>query len=159
MAIIFLMPIRDDVVIGQGVVIPQPELVNLFGCVIGDNSMIGPFVEIQAGVVIGKRCRIQSHTSVCEGVVLEDDVFVGHGVMFTNDRYPKASNADGSRVGPNDWVLETIRVGFRSTIGSGSVILPGVTIGSNVMVGAGSVVTKSLPDNCTVIGNPAREIS
>lgn len=152
------MPIRDDVIMGAGVVIPQPDLVNLFGCVIGDDSMIGPFVEVQAGVVIGKRCRVQSHTSVCSGVVLEDDVFIGHGVMFTNDRYPKASNSDGSRVGPDDWVMEKITVGARSTIGSGSLILPGVTIGSGVMVGAGSVVTKSIPDNKTVIGNPAREI-
>jgi acetyltransferase-like isoleucine patch superfamily enzyme len=152
------MPIREDVVMGVGVVIPQPDLVNLFGCVIGDGSMIGPFVEVQAGVVIGKRCRVQSHTSVCSGVVLEDDVFIGHGVMFTNDRYPKASNEDGSRVGPDDWVMEKITIGSRSTIGSGSVILPGVTIGSNVMVGAGSVVAKSVPDNKTVVGNPAKEV-
>jgi acetyltransferase-like isoleucine patch superfamily enzyme len=153
------MPIREDVVMGVGVVIPQPDLVNLFGCVIGDGSMIGPFVEIQAGVIIGKRCRVQSHTSVCSGVVLEDDVFIGHGVMFTNDRYPKASNEDGSRVGPDDWIMEKITVGSRSTIGSGSVILPGITIGSDVMVGAGSVVTKSIPNGVTVLGNPAQEVS
>ena len=152
------MAIRDDVIMGEGVVIPQPDLVNLFGCVIGDSSMIGPFVEVQAGVVIGKRCRVQSHTSLCSGVVLGDDVFIGHGVMFTNDRHPRASNNDGSRIGPDDWLMEEITVGSRSTIGSGSVILPGVTIGSGVMVGAGSVVTKSIPDNKTVIGNPAREI-
>ena len=152
------MPIREDVVMGEGVVIPQPELVNLFGCTIGASSMIGPFVEVQSGVVIGKRCRIQSHSSICSGVVLADDVFIGHGVMFTNDRYPKATNDDGSRVGPTDWQMEKTTVGSRSTIGSGSVILPGVTIGSNVMVGAGSVVTKSIRDNVTVVGNPAREI-
>ena len=153
------MAIRDDVVMGEGVVIPQPHLVNLFGCVIGNYSMIGPFVEIQADVIIGERCRVQSHSALCTGVVLGDDVFIGHGVMFTNDRYPKASNSDGSRVGPNDWVLERTIVGSGSTIGSGAVILPGIVIGSNVMIGAGSVVTRSVPDNETVVGNPAKKIT
>jgi UDP-2-acetamido-3-amino-2,3-dideoxy-glucuronate N-acetyltransferase len=150
------MSVREDVQLGEGVVIPQPELVNVFGCAIGSGSMIGPFVEIQAGVVIGQRCRVQSHSFLCTGVFLEDDVFIGHGVMFTNDRYPKASNDDGSRVGPADWVLENIKVGSRTSIGSGSVILPGITIGSNVIIGAGSVVTKSIADNMKVAGNPAR---
>lgn len=150
------MPIRGDVKIGIDTYIPYDLLVNLFGCEIGDGCLIGPFVEIQAGVVIGNRVRVQSHTFICEGVSIGNDVFIGHGVMFTNDRHPKASNIDLSRVTKNDWILENTVIHNRVSIGSGAVILPGIEVGSGAVIGAGAVVTKSVPENATVVGNPAR---
>ena len=150
------MPIREDVIIGRNTFIPHDLLVNLFGCEIGDDCLIGPFVEIQAGVILGDRPRVQSHKFICEGVAIGNDVFIGHGVMFTNDRHPKASNADLSRVLKTDWILEKTIIHDRVSIGSGAVFLPGIEVGSGAVIGAGSVVTKSVPENATVVGNPAR---
>lgn len=124
------MPIRDDVVLGEGTVVHRPELVNLYGCRLGAECRVGPFVEIQEGAVVGDRCKIESHTFVCGGVVIEDDVFVGHGVQFTNDRHPRAS-ASGRLLGTVDWVLEPTRVRRGASIGSGAVILPGLVIGES----------------------------
>ena len=152
------MPIREDVKIGIDTYIPYDLLVNLFGCEIGDGCLIGPFVEIQAGVVIGNRVRIQSHTFICEGVSIGNDVFIGHGVMFTNDRRPKASNADLSRVLKTDWIMEKTIIHDWVSIGSGAVLLPGIEVGIGAVIGAGAVVTKSVPANATVIGNPARTL-
>lgn len=130
--------------------------VNLYGCEIGDETRIGCFVEIQKGVKIGARCKISSHTFICEGVTLEDEVFVGHGVMFTNDSRPRAVAKDGRVLADGDWeCLQTV-VKRGASIGSGSSILSGIVIGENAMVGAGSVVTKDVPPNVTVAGNPAR---
>jgi UDP-2-acetamido-3-amino-2,3-dideoxy-glucuronate N-acetyltransferase len=151
------MPAKN-VTFGDRVSIPQPTLVNLFGCEIGDDSMVGPFVEIQQGAVVGKRCRIQSHSFICEAITIGDDVFVGHGVMFTNDRYPAASNPDGSRVQVGQWKMEATIVKSRAVIGSGATILPGVVIGEGAIVGAGAVVTKSVNDFDVVVGNPAQVI-
>ncbi len=148
------MPIASNVNFGMNVSIPQPDLVNLYGCTIGNDCMIGPFVEIQSGVILGHRCRIQSHSFLCEGVVLEDDVFIGHGVMFTNDRTPRASLDDGSPVTRSDWLLEEVRVGARSSIGSSSVILPGRSIGNDCLIGAGTVVVKDVPHGTLAYGNP-----
>ena len=152
------MPIREDVKIGIDTHIPYDLLVNLFGCEIGDGCLIGPFVEIQAGVVIGNRVRVQSHTFICEGVSIGNDVFIGHGVMFTNDRRPKASNADLSRVLKTDWIMEKTIIHDRVSIGSGAVLLLGIEVGIGAVIGAGAVVTKSVPANATVIGNPARTL-
>ena len=135
------MPIREDVKIGIDTRIPYDLLVNLFGCEIGHDCLIGPFVEIQAGVVIGNRVRVQSHTFICEGVSIGNDVFIGHGVMFTNDRHPKASNIDLSRVTKNDWILEKTVIHDRVSIGSGAVLLPGLEVGVGAVIGAGAVVT------------------
>lgn len=145
--------IADDVEMGQGVSIHG--FVNLYGCRIGDDTRIGAFVEIQKGAIIGARCKISSHTFICEGVTLEDGVFIGHGVMFTNDRWPRATNPDGSPKGPQDWELLPVRVCEGATVGSGTTILGGVTIGANAMVGAGSVVTSDVPAGAVVAGNPA----
>lgn len=149
------MPIADDVVLGEGVVIHQRELVNLYGCTIGASSAIGPFVEIQCGVLIGARCKISSHSFLCTGVTLEDDVFIGHGVMFVNDRQPRAS-IDGRLRGAGDWTLERTHVCAGASIGSGAVLMGGVTIGAGAMVGAGAVVTADVPAGATVAGVPAR---
>jgi len=146
--------IAPDVKLGKNVKIFA--FVNLYGCSIGDETLIGTFVEIQKGVKIGARCKIQSHTFVCEGVTIEDEVFVGHNVNFLNDRWPTAVNADGSAKKTTDWKLEPIHVKRRAAIGSGAVILPGVTIGAKAIVGAGAVVTKDVPDGVIVAGNPAR---
>jgi acetyltransferase-like isoleucine patch superfamily enzyme len=132
--------------------------VNLYGCEIGDETTVGTFVEIQKGVTIGARCKIQSHTFICEGVTIEDEVFVGHNVNFLNDRYPAAANADGSKKTDADWTLERTLVKRRAAIGTGAVILPGITIGEGAMVGAGSVVTKDVPAAGVVVGNPAAPI-
>ncbi|MEX2322704.1 MAG: acyltransferase [Acidimicrobiia bacterium] len=150
------MAITSDVKFGVGVRIPQPDLVNLFGCSIGDESMIGPFVEIQAGAVIGRRCRIQSHSFICEGVVIEDEVFVGHGVMFINDRLPRATNADGTPKGKGDWIMEGTTVERGVSIGSNATILAGLVVGEESIVGAGAVVTTDVPAFSVVVGNPAR---
>jgi acetyltransferase-like isoleucine patch superfamily enzyme len=129
---------------------------NLYGCEIGDETFIGPFVEIQSDVRVGRRVKIQSHTFVCSGVTIEDEAFIGHGVMFTNDRFPRATNADGSLQGAQDWKCEPTVIGRRASIGSNVTILCGVTIGAEAVVGAGSVVTKNVPPRTVVAGNPAR---
>lgn len=147
-----------NVQIGRGVRIPQADLVNLYGCTIGDETMIGTFVEIQAGATVGKRCRIQSHSFICEGVTIGDGVFVGHGVMFTNDRHPRSVRSDGELVGRNDWIMETTVVEDGASIGSGAVILPGVVIGANALIGAGTVVTKNVSEGQTLIGVPGRPL-
>jgi len=132
------------------------KFVNLYGCEIGDGSKIGSFVEIQKGSSIGKNCKISSHTFVCEGVTIKDGVFVGHNVSFINDMMPRSVNEDGSMQTEADWALVTTLVEERASIGTGSTILGGITIGKNAIVGAGSVVTKDVPDNAIVVGNPAK---
>ena len=149
------MPIADDVSLGQNVQIPQPTLVNLYGCRIGDDSRIGAFVEIQRGAEIGRRCKISSHTFVCEGVHIADEVFVGHGVMFINDRHPRATKG-GRLQAADDWTCVETFVEQGVSIGSGAVIMCGVTIGANAMVGAGAVVTKDVPAGAVVAGVPGR---
>lgn len=134
------------------------EYVNLYGCSIDDQSQIGTFVEIQKNVKIGKKCKIQSHSFICEGVEIEDEVFVGHGVMFTNDRFPRATNEAGEKASEDDWKLERTLVKRGASIGSGATICPGVTIGEGALVGAGAVVTKDVDDYTTVVGNPAHVI-
>lgn len=150
------MPIAENVRLGKGVVVFHPQLVNLYGCSIGDESKIGAFVEVQKNATIGARCKISSHSFVCEGVTIEDEVFIGHGVMFINDRHPRATAAGGALQTEADWVVVTTRVERGASVGSGSVILCGVTIGSGAMVGAGAVVTRDVPPGATVAGNPAR---
>lgn len=152
------MPITDTVTLGNNVRIFHPPLVNLYGCAIGDDSRIGAFVEIQKGASVGARCKISSHSFICEGVTIEDEVFVGHGVMFTNDRFPRATTADGGLQTEQDWQLETTRVGRRASIGSHATILCGVTIGAGALVGAGAVVTRDVPDFAIVAGVPARVV-
>jgi acetyltransferase-like isoleucine patch superfamily enzyme len=146
--------IAPDVSLGRGVRIFA--FVNLYGCSIGDETQIGAFVEIQRGARIGRRCKISSHSFVCEGVTLEDECFVGHGVMFTNDRHPAAVNPDGTLKGRADWRCEPTRVGRRASIGSGAVILCGITIGEGAMIGAGAVVTRDVAPGEIVAGVPAR---
>ncbi|HEY3582424.1 MAG TPA: acyltransferase [Pyrinomonadaceae bacterium] len=153
------MPIAADVVLGTGVRIFQPELVNLYGCAIGDDTKIGAFVEIQKNAIVGARCKISSHTFVCEGVEIEDECFIGHGVMFTNDVYPRAVNHDGSLQTEADWEVIKTKVKRRASIGSNATIIAGMTIGEGALVGAGAVVTKDVPDFAIVAGVPARVIS
>jgi acetyltransferase-like isoleucine patch superfamily enzyme len=152
------MPITNSVRLGKDVKIIHPELVNLYGCSIGDETKIGTFVEIQKNAVIGARCKISSHTFICEGVLIEDEVFVGHGVMFINDRYPCATNAAGSLQAELDWRVETTRVKRGAAIGSSATIMSGVTIGEAALVGAGAVVTQDVPDRSILAGVPARVI-
>lgn len=147
--------IAPSVELGENVSIPQPQLVNLYGCRIGSNTRIGAFVEIQRGADIGEHCKISSHSFVCDGVTIEDGVFIGHGVMFTNDLYPRAVNADGSLQTEADWTLVRTRVCRRASIGSNATILAGVTIGEGALVGAGAVVTKDVPAHAIVVGVPA----
>ena len=149
------MPIDNNVELGQDIKIAHPSLVNLYGCKIGDETKIGTFVEIQKNSTIGARCKISSHTFICEGVVIEDEVFVGHGVMFTNDRFPRASNADGSLQTEADWKVEVTYVKRTASIGSNATVICGVTIGIGAMVGAGAVVTRDVPDFAVVTGVPA----
>ena len=149
------MPIADDVQLGPGVRIFHPQLVNLYGCRIGADTKVGAFVEIQKNATIGARCKIQSHSFVCEGVTIEDEVFVGHGVMFINDRHPRAT-ADGALQTEADWQVVPITVKRGASIGSGAVIMCGVTIGEKAMIGAGAVVTHDVPANAVVAGVPAR---
>ena len=148
--------ISDDVKLGSNIRIPG--FVNLYGCDIGDDSFIGPFVEIQRDAIVGKRVKVQSHTFICSGVNIGDEVFIGHGVMFINDRLPRATNADGSLKGADDWVCDKTVIGRRASIGSNATILCGVTVGENAIVGAGAVVTRNVPPNSVVAGNPARVI-
>jgi acetyltransferase-like isoleucine patch superfamily enzyme len=149
------MPIARDVILGNDVVIAHPELVNLYGCTIGDGTSIGPFVEVQKGATVGRRCKISSHSFICSGVVIGDEVFVGHGVMFINDRFPRAA-ADGKRLAEGDWKLEPTRISKGASLGSGAVILCGITIAANATVGAGAVVTRDVPEGAVVAGIPAR---
>lgn len=141
-----------------GVNIKIADFVNLYGCDVGDNTKIGPFVEIQKNARIGKNCKIQSHTFICEGVTIEDNVMVAHGVTFVNDKYPRATNKNGDLQTEEDWSVEPTLVKRGASIGSGSTILSQVTIGENAMVGAGSVVTRDVPSGAIVAGNPARVI-
>jgi UDP-2-acetamido-3-amino-2,3-dideoxy-glucuronate N-acetyltransferase len=152
------MPVTDDVRMGEGVRIFHPSLVNIYGCELGQETTVGPFVEIQRGVVIGARCKISSHSFVCEGVTIEDEVFIGHGVMFINDIFPRATNQDGSLQTAEDWRLVETRIKRRASIGSNATIMGGVTIGSAAIVGAGAVVTKDVPDYAIVAGVPAKVI-
>jgi len=148
--------IADDVVVGRDVYFAC--YVNAYGCTIGDGTRIGAFVEIQKNAVIGTRCKISSHTFICEGVRIEDEVFVGHGVMFTNDRFPRATNPDGSLQTEADWSVEPTRVRRGASLGSNVTVLAGVTIGERALVGAGAVVTGDVPDFAIVAGVPARVV-
>jgi UDP-2-acetamido-3-amino-2,3-dideoxy-glucuronate N-acetyltransferase len=146
--------IASDVILGNDVKIYN--FVNLYGCEIGDGTKIGTFVEIQKGAKIGKNCKISSHSFVCEGVEIEDNVFIGHGVMFINDKFPRATNDDGSMQTEEDWKLEKTLIKKGASIGSNATILCGVTIGEKATIGAGSVVTKDIPDGGIAFGNPAK---
>jgi acetyltransferase-like isoleucine patch superfamily enzyme len=151
------MPIASDVVLGERVKVVHPELVNLYGCRVGDDSRIGAFVEIQKNAEVGSRCKISSHTFVCEGVTIEDEVFVGHGVMFTNDLRPRATMG-GRLQGEADWHVVPTRVKRGASIGSGATIVCGITIGEGAMIGAGAVVTRDVAPGETVVGVPARPL-
>jgi UDP-2-acetamido-3-amino-2,3-dideoxy-glucuronate N-acetyltransferase len=153
------MPVAPSVCLAENVRIAHPELVNLYGCTIGGGTQIGPFVEIQKNAYIGSKCKISSHSFVCEGVTIEDEVFLGHGVMFINDLYPRAATEDGTLQTEADWKVIPTRVCRGASIGSGAVILCGVTIGQGAMVGAGAVVTRDVPPRATVAGVPARSIA
>jgi UDP-2-acetamido-3-amino-2,3-dideoxy-glucuronate N-acetyltransferase len=142
--------------LGAGVVIHQPELVNLYDCSIGPGSRIGAFVEVQKNVSIGANCKISSHSFICEGVTIEDGVFIGHGVMFINDLYPRATNDDGELQGSDDWAVVPTVVRTNASIGSNATILAGLTIGEGALVGAGAVVTHDVPAGAVVAGVPAR---
>ena len=152
------MPVAASVKLGAGVVIHHPDLVNLYGCTVGDETKIGTFVEIQKNARIGSRCKISSHTFICEGVTIEDEVFVGHGVMFINDRYPRAAAGD-RLLTDADWAVLTTLGRQGAAIGSGAVILCGVTVGARATVGAGAVVTHDVPDDAVVAGVPARAMT
>ena len=149
------MPIAPTVRLGRNVVIHHPDLVNMYGCQVGDDTKIGAFVEIQKNATIGALCKISSHTFICEGVEIEDEVFVGHGVMFINDPYPRATN-EGALQTEADWNVVPTRVRRGASIGSGAVIMCGVTIGERAMIGAGAVVTRDVPPDAIVAGVPAR---
>ena len=146
--------VAEDVKLGRDVKIY--DFVNLYGCEIGDDTKIGTFVEIQKNAKIGKRCKISSHSFICEGVTIEDNVFVGHGVVFINDTYPRATTSEGALQTEADWKVEPTLVKKGASIGSGATILCNVTVGENAVIGAGSVVTKDVPSNAVVAGNPAR---
>lgn len=151
--------IKKDVKLGKGVKIFHPAQVNLYGCTIGDGTKIGAFVEIKAGVVIGKNCKIQAFVYIPEGITIGDGVFLGPHVTFTNDKYPGATNPDGSLKDACDWQMHKTIVKDGAAIGAGATILPGITIGRDALVGAGAVVTRDVPDGATVVGNPAKIIS
>ena len=144
----------DNVFFGERVIV-QP-FTNLYGCRIGDDTRIGPFVEIQSGAIVGRRCKIQSHAFICEGVEIEDEVFVGHGVLFINDKYPRATTESGQPQSAGDWTLLRTVVERQATLGSGAVILGGLRIGAGALVGAGAVVTRDVPAGEKVAGSPAR---
>ena len=148
--------IAPDVKLGKNVSIQ--DFVNLYGCEIGDNTKIGPFVEIQKGAKIGKNCKIQSHTFICEGVTIEDHAFIGHNVTFINDRYPRSTTEDGNLQTEEDWAVIPTLVKKGASIGSSATLLCGITVGESSIVGAGSMVTKDVPPNTIVAGNPARII-
>lgn len=149
-----LRRVAPDVVLGRDVRLHA--FVNLYGCAIGDETSIGTFVEIQRGVTVGARCKIQSHTFICEGVTIEDEVFIGHNVNFINDLHPRATNPDGSRQGAADWTVVPTRIRRGASIGTGAILLAGISVGEGALVGAGAVVTRDVPAGATVIGNPAR---
>jgi len=146
--------IADDVRLGKNVKLAN--FINLYGCTIGDNTKIGAFVEIQKNAAVGKNCKISSHTFICEGVTIEDNVFVGHSVTFINDTYPRAITQDGKLQTEADWIVESTVVKKGASIGSGCTILANITIGENAILGAGSVITKNVPPNTIVTGNPAK---
>lgn len=146
--------ISEDVILGQNVRLSQ--FINLYGCALGDNTKIGAFVEIQKNATIGKNCKISSHSFICEGVTIEDNVFIGHNVTFTNDTYPRATASNGQLQTEADWKVEPTRVKKGASIGSGATILANVTIGEGSIIGAGSVVTRDVPERTIVAGNPAR---
>jgi acetyltransferase-like isoleucine patch superfamily enzyme len=146
--------ISGDVKLGENVKLSK--FINLYGCTIGDNTKIGAFVEVQKNAIVGRNCKISSHTFICEGVTIEDDVFIGHGVIFVNDSYPRAIAPEGSLQTEADWTVEPTLVQKGASIGSGSTILAKVTIGENAIIGAGSVVTKDVPPGTIVAGNPAK---
>ena len=146
--------ISEDVILGKGVILNA--FINLYGCQIGDNTKVGTFVEVQKGAKIGQNCKISSHTFICEGVTIEDNVFIGHNVTFINDSYPRATSESGALQTEDDWVVEPTLVKQGASIGSSATILSNVTIGENAIVGAGSVVTKDVPPNTIVAGNPAK---
>jgi len=148
--------IASSVILGENVSLQ--DFINLYGCRIGDNTKIGPFVEIQRNVTVGRNCKIQSHSFLCEGVTIEDEAFVGHGVMFINDRYPRSATAEGSLQTEADWKVVPTVVKKGASIGSNATILCGVTVGEGAIVGAGSVVTKDVPPRTIVAGNPAKVI-
>jgi len=150
--------IADDVQLGEGVEIRHPHLVNLYGCTVGSATKLGTFVEIQKQASIGARCKISSHTFICSGVTIDDEVFVGHGVMFTNDLYPRATTTDGALQTAVDWEEFPTRVRARASIGSNATILAGVTIGEGALVGAGAVVTRDVAPYAIVAGAPARVV-
>jgi UDP-2-acetamido-3-amino-2,3-dideoxy-glucuronate N-acetyltransferase len=152
------MPVESDVRLGTGVVIFHPELVNLYGCQIGDGTRIGSFVEIQKNALIGKNCKISSHSFICEGVEIEDEVFIGHGVRFINDLYPHATTAEGTLQGEADWKLLRTVVRARASIGTNATILPNLSIGRGAMIGAAALVAADVPDYAIVAGAPARVI-
>lgn len=148
--------IAPDVRLGRNVTIHS--FVNLYGCTIEDETRLGTFVEVQKGATIGKRCKISSHSFICEGVTIEDEVFIGHGVKFINDKYPRATTADGLVQTEADWKVQPTLVRTRASIGSNATILGGIVIGARAIVGAGSVVTRNVPDGAVVAGNPARKL-
>lgn len=150
------LSIADDVKLGENVKLSK--FINLYGCSIGDNTKIGAFVEIQKNATVGENCKISSHTFICEGVTIEDNVFIGHGVTFINDTYPRATSPEGTLQTEDDWQVEPILIKKGASIGSGATILSNVTISENAIVGAGSVVTKDIPSDTIVAGNPARAI-
>ena len=152
------MPISETVRLGCQVEIPKPDLVNLYGCRIGDDTRIGPFVEIQRNSTIGRRCKVSSHSFICEGVTIDDEVMIGHGVVFTNDLLPRATTPYGRMQSDADWTVITTRVRRGASVGSNATILAGVTIGECAMVGAGAVVCRDVPDFAIVVGVPARVI-
>jgi acetyltransferase-like isoleucine patch superfamily enzyme len=146
--------IADDVKLGIDVKLSK--FINLYGCEIGDETKIGAFVEIQKNAIVGKRCKISSHTFICEGVTIEDNVFIGHGVMFINDKFPRATAPNGSLKTEADWTVERTTIKRGASVGSGVTVLSNITIGEKAIVGAGSVVTKNVPPNAIVAGNPAK---
>ena len=152
------MPVESDVRLGSGVIIFHPELVNLYGCQIGDGTRIGTFVEIQKNALIGKNCKISSHSFICEGVEIEDEVFIGHGVKFINDLYPHATTAEGNLQGDADWKVLRTLVRARASIGTNATILPNLSIGRGAMIGAAALVVADVPDHAIVAGAPARVI-
>ena len=150
--------IAKDVILEAGVVIHHPDLVNLYGCHVGEGTRIGAFVEIQRGAAIGRFCKISSHSFICDGVAIEDGVFVGHGVMFINDRFPRALTPDGRPQTDADWTLERTQVAAGASIGSNATIMAGVKVGVGALIGAGAVVTRDVPPFAIVAGVPARVV-
>lgn len=152
------MPIADNVRLGADVTIHHPHLVNLYGCALGAGSRVGAFVEIQKNAKIGERCKISSHSFICEGVTIQDEVFIGHGVMFINDRHPRATTEAGGAQSEADWTVAPTLVKARASIGSNATIMGGIVIGAGALIGAGAVVTKDVPDYAIVAGVPARVV-